>query len=282
MNIETYTQEQRDFLEQRKAGIDLKKSEGPWPRSVQLINQGQGSFTGCLRTLNIHHSDTADYAWFHDGNLEEFKRHCYVVSKLTYILSTVPEHDSFKVENDHYYALLSDHEPSIQWISDPTLESAYMKGRVANPNMPEYRSYQMTLAVRADFEFLGQRAEVFLANVPVKHKKFAPDMRFYLALAQGDKAGMQNALAEIVDPKVLKKRNEGNMMFFAAHFVSPFASLYTKIARRHGYELEIDTPMIPKQWLPVEPLAQYPDPYAFMEKYTIGGLAPTATPSNKP
>lgn len=281
MNIENYTQEQRDYLVDRKSGIDRVLAEGRFPEAVLYINEGKGSFSGCLRVLNIHHGDAADYAWFHDGSLEEFKRHCYVVSKLTYILSTVPEKDSFKVETDHYYALLSDHEPSIEWISDPTVESAYLKGRVANPNAQEYRSYQMTLAVRGDFEFLGQRAEVFLANIPVKHKKFAPDMRFYLALAQGDKAGMQNALAEIVDPKVLKKRNEGDMMSFAAHFVSPFASLYAKIARRHGYELEIDTPMIPKQWLPVKPLAQYTDPYAFMEKYTIGGLTPTATPSTK-
>jgi hypothetical protein len=56
------------------------------------------------------------------------------------------------------------------------------------------------------------------------------------------------------------------------HFVKvEYPSLYAKIARRHGFDLKMVSPMISRKWLPVESLPQYPDPYSFMERYTIGG-----------
>jgi hypothetical protein len=53
--------------------------------------------------------------------------------------------------------------------------------------------------------------------------------------------------------------------------IANHATLYAKIAWRHGHELAVDTPMIPKEWLPVQPLAAYEDPYEFMRAYEIKG-----------
>jgi len=94
-------------------------------------------------------------------------------------------------------------------------------------------------------------------------------MRFYLALAQQDKAAMESALAELTSPKVAKVRNDVFELTVASKFVSPFACVYAKVASRHGHALDIDTVLIPKPWLPVSPLSAYADPYDFMRKWTI-------------
>lgn len=36
-----------------------------------------------------------------------------------------------------------------------------------------------------------------------------------------------------------------------------------------GYELEMDTLFIPKEWLPIAPLETYPEPWGFMKDFEI-------------
>lgn len=265
-----YTQQQLEFLTTRQPSDAQKEGGADIQRTLSFINSGTGSFTGCLSNLWLDHSNFADLAWFQDQNLEQFKYHCYVATKLRFIRTTLPDSGTTHKETYYYYALMSDHAPSAQWLAMPWFTDDIPKS-CTNPKDINYRLYQLNLALGGHWTRLGERAEYFLDNVPERLKKLIPDMRFYLALAQGDKTGMQEALAQITDPKTFKRRkaHEADMLWFAAHFISPFASIYAKIAHRHGYELELDTPMIPKEWLPVAPLPEYPDPYDFMKKYMI-------------
>ena len=41
--------------------------------------------------------------------------------------------------------------------------------------------------------------------------------------------------------------------------------IYAKIAWRSGYEVEVDLPCIPKEWLPVTPLDNYDEHYDFLK-----------------
>jgi len=182
-------------------------------------------------------------------------------------------------EAEYFYALLSDHEPVIRWMMQQPPHSKLFKQRMVNPNQNEYRYYQLTLALNGQWDELGSRADVFLQDIPAKMKKFAPDMRFYRALAQQDnagmedaqqdKAGMEDALAELTSPKVARVRNEVFELVVASKFVSPFACLYAKTASRYGFNLDIDTDLIPKAWQPHHPLPAYPDPYDFMRAWVI-------------
>jgi len=36
-----------------------------------------------------------------------------------------------------------------------------------------------------------------------------------------------------------------------------------------GYEVQIDTPYIPKEWLPITPLNSYPEPWKLMQDFEI-------------
>lgn len=48
-----------------------------------------------------------------------------------------------------------------------------------------------------------------------------------------------------------------------------WATVLAKIAYRHGYELDIDSPYVPKELLPVQPLTDYIDPFDFMLEYPL-------------
>ncbi|HEE5406538.1 TPA: immunity 49 family protein, partial [Acinetobacter baumannii] len=102
-----------------------------------------------------------------------------------------------------------------------------------------------------------------------KDKKYLIDHRFYLALANGDKSEMENVLTELTSPKIAKVRNFEFAFTFTEHFIATHAVIYSKLAWRNGYQLNIDTPWIPKEWLPVEPLAEYPEPWEFMREFDI-------------
>lgn len=264
-----YTSEQIAFLLERKERIDDWEYIGQVPRQVIKIDKGEGSFNGCVSNLIRLHEEIADYAWFANQDLATFKLHSYVVAKLMYIRAKATGEEGVMHEAEYFYALLSDHEPVIRWMQQQPPHSKLFKQRMVNPNQNEYRYYQLTLALNGQWDELGSRADVFLQNIPAKMKKFAPDMRFYRALAQQDKAGMEDALAELTSPKVARVRNEVFELVVASKFVSPFACLYAKTASRHGFNLDIDTVFIPQAWLPHCPLPAYPDPYDFMRAWVI-------------
>lgn len=264
-----YTIEQIAFLESRKEFIHSLSGDDPLPRQVVLIDEGKGSFEGCLGSLGMLHKEKADYAWFANHDLQDFKLQSYIACKLKYIRCKHVGEEGLMYEHEYFYALLSDHEPTIQWMLAQPLGALTQK-RIINPAQDAYRCFQMTLALKGDWAQLAQRAEVFLSDPPAKMKKYVPDQRFYLALAKGDKADMESALADMTAPKVALKRNGDFYFAFAGQFIACFATLYAKIAHRHGYAIALDTPFIPNEWLPHSPLPAYPDPYDFMRKYTVG------------
>lgn len=264
-----YTAEQIAFLLERKDRIDSWPTIGALPDAVVMIDKGEGSFNGCVGNLIMLHEEIADYAWFANQDLATFKLHSYVVAKLMYIRAKATGEEGVMHEAEYFYALLSDYEPVIRWMMQQPPHSKLFKQRMVNPNQNEYRYYQLTLALNGLWDELGSRADVFLQDIPAKMKKFAPDMRFYRALAQQDKAGMEDALAELTSPKVARVRNEVFELVVASKFVSPFACLYAKTASRHGFNLDIDTDLIPKAWQPHHPLPAYPDPYDFMRDWVI-------------
>jgi len=264
-----YTPEQTAFLNNRKERIDEWPRINGRPDALELIEKGAGSFNGCVDNLSRLEAEIADYAWFAQQDLAAFKLHSYVVAKLMYISAKSTGEEGVLHEAEWFYPLLSDYEPIIRWGMAFRPESTFMKRRIANPNQNEYRYYQLKLALNGQWDELGSRADIFLKEIPSKMKKYAPDMRFYLALAQQSKAGMESALEELTSPKVAKVRNEVFELVVASEFISSFATLYAKTARRHGFVLDIDSMFIPNALLPVSPLSQYEDPYEFMRKYGI-------------
>lgn len=92
------------------------------------------------------------------------------------------------------------------------------------------------------------------------------DHEFYFALCDGDITGMELALNKLLEPKLAKRAVYDCHSDFE-FYLQVQVLMYAKIASIHGYDLNIDSPIAPKELIKYEPLEHYEDPYDFMKKF---------------
>jgi hypothetical protein len=232
------------------------------------INNKTGSPEACKGGLRKLAITSSLIAWFADHDLVKCKQGAYAAGKIDRILYQKDPRrgiwGALYERNTMLWPLLSDHPQLVAWFGD--FDAVDLK-RASKGGTFEFETYQAKLALRGEWDKLGERSERFLADMPQRMARFAPDNRFCLALAKGHVGAMESALAEIVTPKELKWRNEDQG--YTGWFIVCEAVIYAKIAWRHGYEVAVDTPWIPSEWLPVKPLDAYHDPYPFMQAFDI-------------
>lgn len=252
---------------------------------LDRIATGRGNVDFCVSLRGAHFFAAALVSWFRDRDLLAFKQACYAAAKVDRIRQQASPwfigQDLVGNLFGAWYWLTSDCEPLIAWRRD----TEPFRGWTGDQPRPKWLSqsfyndvfvgYQLTLALRGEWQRLGERTERWLADPPVSLKKIVPDMRFFLALAKGDVPGMEAMLREIVTPKQrLWRRNWQDG--YSRRLISDEAVTYAKLAWRHGYQVDVDTPYIPKEWLPIAPLPEYTDPYDFMRGFDIWQPLPAA------
>lgn len=94
---------------------------------------------------------------------------------------------------------------------------------------------------------------------------FKIDVAFVQALVAGDKSKMELCLKDLLADKIHKKRN---LREVNNQLISHPAVGYAKLAWLKGIEVEVNSPLVPKEWLPVQPLKEeeYID-YDFVKTY---------------
>jgi len=101
-----------------------------------------------------------------------------------------------------------------------------------------------------------------LKNLPKKEDGLKDDYDFYKAMHASDKAKMEEVLEKLVSPKIHKKRNDNPIL---NQYISLPALGYAKLAWRKGIEVGVNSRLIPKELLPIQPLDKYEIPYDFLE-----------------
>ena len=98
-----------------------------------------------------------------------------------------------------------------------------------------------------------------------RNKAMIIDCSFYEAIARKDKQGAEDAINELLLPKIHKYRNKHQIY---NDFVSYPAIGYAKLAWYKGLEVDINSPYVPKDLLPIAPLRteEYLD-YDFIKHY---------------
>ncbi|MFZ6755743.1 Imm49 family immunity protein [Undibacterium sp. Ji50W] len=246
-------------------------------RILRLINRiaaGESSAAQCISQLKSYVMAKGMSAWFHTEDLSALKNWFYVRNKLEFILGSPPYNQtggSLAYENQALFGmfyLVSDHPGLINWYSN--FDSGFNKKRTENTAAAGFWTQQFFIALRGEWDVLIERCERILASPPSRsrERKFMPDHCFYLALAKGDIGGMEAVIKELVTPKLIARREpiEGG---YTADLICTPAILYSKLAWRHGYQVEVDSPYIPKAWLPISSLDSYEDPFDFMKQYSI-------------
>lgn len=252
---------------------------GGWAkRSVQnaltYLDSGEGSRNGCLSSIRLFSESCCVISWFRDSDLPQAKQWAYVSTKSKVLQQHLSPSEDYLVE-DLLWPLLSDNEEVIDWYrqnhamyhpENPSIAG----GDKDNPKSWMYYRYQSWLALNAKWDELGERCERILAmqDEVKKDRSYLIDHRFYLALARGDQAAMEAVLLEKCEPKNRKLRYDQESGL-TNNFIVSYATLFAKLAWRHGYELDLDTPWIPKEWLPIRPNEKYEDPWPFMQSFDI-------------
>ena len=254
---------------------------------LHIIKTGEGNPDACKRGLSSQALANSLVSWFRDKDLMECKRWAYVSAKL----ERIELQESYELilgspmVSNLFAAwtwLVSDCAEMIEWrrqfepFGNFTGEEPRPKEITKSDCDRIYAGYQLTFALRGEWDRLGERAERWLANPPPSIQKVTPDMRFFLALAKGNIAEMEEQLREITSPKQRRWRWDWQDPY-SYRLISDEAVVYAKLAWMHGYQVDVDTPYIPKEWLPISPIAKYEEPkhWEFSRAFDINQPLPT-------
>ncbi len=238
---------------------------------IDYITQQKGNVYFCTGMMVNYAHANAIVSWFRDHNLIAFKEWCYIGAKLERMVFQHVPYEWFPAYK-FFSPLLSDNAEIIDWYRQHTLPYYITPDEEKdrdNPKQPAFHGYQMLLALNHKWDLLRQRCEQILSMDLKRDRKYLIDHRFYLALANGDKAGMESVLTELTSPKVARIRNHEFAFTFTEHFIATHAVIYAKLAWWCGYELELDSMWIPKEWLPIQPLNDYPEHWDFLKQFDL-------------
>lgn len=103
---------------------------------------------------------------------------------------------------------------------------------------------------------------ITLKKLPKNQQELIIDFDFFKALYTGNKSKIEEVLDKLLSPKIHKKRNINDIL---AQYISLPALGYAKLAWRKGIEVEVNSPLVPKELLPIQPLDNYEIPYEFLK-----------------
>jgi hypothetical protein len=247
--------------------------------AVENLKNNTGSALGSALNLTSHAEARAMHAWFAREDIAATKQWAYVSARLSR-LSYEHESQEYGLAFKHspiakmlslLMPLLSENEDLINWFAK--FDTAYDQKRIENHKTADFRAYQAIVALRGDWPRLLARSEKALTDPPRANaeQKFLIDQQFFLALAQGNIAGMESALTKILTPRALAARHN-HESGYTADLISSYAFIYAKIAWFRGYKIIVDSPFLPGAWLPIAPLKCYDPYYSFLKDRESSGI----------
>lgn len=231
---------------------------------------------GCLlRMFRSYLTASALSDWYRRGDVNRVKNLFYTIGKLEY-LRFVQDWDTGTFHSFSYThaiesmpILISDHSGLIEWCAVSNF------GLADNDNKDKFHTSTffvktLFLAMRKQWHEVEERCRRYTENP--RRRPFSRmdifEYQYLLALATGDTRAMENNLSEFVSPRGLRT-NSSSESGMTDGLISTFGLLFAKLAWMNGYEVNINSPYIPQEWLPVQPLDHYEDEFDFMEAYTI-------------
>lgn len=234
-------------------------------QALSFIENGQGSFEGCLRTLSSHAFRHAIYSWFGLRDLEAMKEWFFLSASLDKKIYEIEIDRSGPISKllQLLYPLLSDNRDLIEWYANNL--DLYYQDRIENTKTADFFAYQGVVAIRGEWDRLKDRCARVLADPPrtSQLKKYIIDHQFFLALADHDVPRMEAAIAAVAEPRAVRGR-ANDESGYTESLISTYAVIYAKIAWFHGFKVKIDSPFIPADWLPIQPLSHYDPRYKFL------------------
>ena len=216
--------------------------------------------------LSYDQQTFAEYAYFHQGNLKKAKQAYYSGARLmrfvynNYRNDTYPHADiAFRIDRINM-ALLSDHPQIITGLGHA------VTNRLTQQAARGATNFTILAIIREDVEVLSEQIKLLTKyHLSKKNRNWIqPEVNFFSAYLAKDQQGITDAIYSM-----LKSRK---YMYISKAFMRGErrmdipAITYAKLAWLKGYEIEIDHPMIPMDFLPIQPLDHYTDELPFLKE----------------
>ena len=235
---------------------------------IKLIDEFRGDVFFSIGLLDDYHRALAS-KYLLENDISGFKENASIAGFLG-ILSEYDFQWAYNGFNTNFFfmILLSDNQKLIDYLIKHRDEIVDISVPYKRTDTRPFFNANTLLALSGDWQLLKERALTFLNDEKKARSdlKRIPDHEFYMALADKNIKGMQEALDKLLDLKFAKRAAKDTLLHFD-FYLQPQVLMYAKIAAIHGFDLGIDSPIAPKELIDINPLAEYKIPYDFMKSF---------------
>ena len=235
---------------------------------IKLIDEFRGDVFFSIGLLDDYHRALASKCLL-ENNILGFKENASIAGFLG-ILSEYDFQWAYNGINTNFFfmSLLSDNQKLIDYLIKHRDEIVDISVPYKRTDTRPFFNANTLLALSGDWQLLKERALTFLNDEKKARSdlKRIPDHEFYVALADKNIKGMQEALDKLLELKFAKRAAKDTILH-VDFYLQPQVLMYAKIAAIHGFDLGIDSPIAPKELIDINPLAEYKTPYEFMKSF---------------
>ena len=235
---------------------------------IKLIDEFRGDVFFSIGLLDNYHRALASKHLL-ENDISGFKENASIAGFLG-ILSKYDFQWAYNGINTNFFfmSLLSDNQKLIDYLIKHRDEIVDISVPYKRTDTRPFFNANTLLALSGDWQLLKERALTFLNDEKKARSdlKRIPDHEFYVALADKNIKGMQEALDKLLELKLAKRAAKDTLLHFD-FYLQPQVLMYAKIAAIHGFDLGIDSPIAPKELIDINPLAEYKIPYNFMKSF---------------
>ena len=211
----------------------------------------------CYSLLSGYHRRLGMYDYLVEGKIRSLKQHFYVASKLCLASIREDEYQQFETGGDIFDALLSDSPEVINAMAH--LETPTLIRERDNPLWSRFHVHMLQLAIRGEDAALREKIEKIAKHGKKPERQAsASGQDFYSLLLQRDQAGLEN----LIQNKSARIKSADPLI---EDWMSYLGTLQTKLCWLKGIPVQIDSPLIPMELMPIQPLAHYDGVYDFLQ-----------------
>ena len=239
---------------------------------LKRIEEKNGDCQYCMRSLGRIYITVASKELVVDKDIESFRKNIYVYSKLNLMGTDTRAYLAWKKMN-LFCVLMSNNKDFLDFILRTFDIIGHEKEKYKKSEADFYLMRTILLALKGDWEEVIARADFYSAN-PSKEtgfKYFPLEFGFLKALAEKNIEKMKENINSMLEPKVARQMMYDESIFFYLHV---YVLLYLKIASYYGFDLEIESDIVPKELIDNTPAKEYSEPYEFMKKFDLKTITP--------
>ena len=230
---------------------------------LKRIEEKNGDCQYCMRSLGRIYITVASKKLVVDKDIESFRKNIYVYSKLNLIGTDTRAYLAWKKMN-LFCILMSNNKDFLDFILRNFDIIGHEKEKYKKSEADFYLMRTILLAIKGNWEEVIARADFYSANPSkeIDFKYFPLEFGFLKALAEKNIEKMKENINAMLEPKVARQMMYDESIFFYLHV---YVLLYLKIASYYGFDLEIESDIVPKELIDNTPAKEYPEPKELKE-----------------